>query len=536
MSAKYKRVLVINDDQDENQFFGKYKKLEEYREMILYCNDAESAFLHITSDDFLGCDKIILDIKIDWMIPEVYKEKIRIHIDMEIMEKRNKGFLIFMYLIARGYPISRIAFLSSYIPETDSDYEEKKKLLEEMKGWKKRTAEYDERLQECIKKIPSLESAIVEGFREIGDNKKTVEHYKKILKLLDENTKREEVKGEVNLDEQIKNDTNEFFELLSQTGLRITNKISKADEDRLKNWIKEEKDDKWNRYYKFRNIVLNICKSIENSEKKDIKIYSIYGSNKTFEENYPKEYFTSLIKKVEYEILSINEERDIEKTIENVVNDLVAYWESLDKTYIDGKLEHYDEETNRNSINNHALTMVLKHTRNWYTHGRIKNLDVGFCEFIFLVSITVIYGMDETLTKYLANELNIKENTCKNDNALYKRIWKDVNDKVISVKKLKTSTYTVNLVDLYFRYSNEKANQYVKSDDQRICLTIDDLYNMFILCLHYPTIQIQKEEDNIILSFHSIDYDKQEASVILLENIAIQNLGISKLLPLQHPE
>lgn len=44
MKVKYKRVLILNDDDTEADFFSRYKNLQSYKSMVSYCNDPVSAF------------------------------------------------------------------------------------------------------------------------------------------------------------------------------------------------------------------------------------------------------------------------------------------------------------------------------------------------------------------------------------------------------------------------------------------------------------------------------------------------------------
>ena len=78
------------------------------------------------------------------------------------------------------------------------------------------------------------------------------------------------------------------------------------------------------------------------------------------------------------------------------------------------------------------------------------------------------------------------------------------------------NTYTLNLVDLYYKYSNDKARKEIK-------LEIYDLFKMFILCLHFPFISNLKD-DKYEIQFNKINYEKQEKYIIFLEKMAIKRL------------
>lgn len=514
MNIEYKRILIVNDDKNEEDFFKEYTSLETYRAIVRYCQDPVSAFECITLDGFGGCDKIILDIKLDWDIPEKYIDKINEYINVGEMKKQrvNNGFLIFMYLVSRGYPIDRIAFLSSYIIPEDSEFEKKEELLEMVEGFKKRDKAQDEKLVKKAGEVPSLSGRITSI---LGSPKyEGREAYEEIKKTLRKNMESSN-KDQVSTNEELKNNE-QFFGLLRTTGLRVRKKIDKGSVEKdkeVEEWIKSGE---WESYYNFRNMVLNICEYVKD---KTPAIYDLYKPTRyytSFKQNYPKDcYFQALISKIKYEVLACKGETDTNRIMENIVSDLVSFWESLDKKYIDAEVTEGD-------INNHALTMVLKHTRNWYAHGRIEKLGIRFCKFIFLVSIRVIYGQviaAEVLENYIGGKWELR-----NEKKLYKNMWKEINKSIIGEKKLKTNTCTINVADLYYKYSNEKARL-------NITLTTEDLYKMFILCLHFPDISIADTndgEDNCRIVFNEIDYDKQEPYMIFLEKIAIDNLSAAE--------
>ena len=515
----YKRILVINDDDTEEDFFKKYDNLYQYKDMILYCNDSEKAFECITSDNFCGCDKIILDIKIEWNIPDKYINDIKEYVDDFNMSNKNMGFLLFIYFISRGYPINRIAFLSAYITEKDSEYEVKKKLLNELEQNKpkKKDIMYEEELKKSLDKIPSLKKRILKILEQYP---KGIKAYSEIENLLtqdidtNQNTERKELESS----------SEAFFRQLANTGLKIKdeNKINKNDKEKLQKWMVVEQSENLKKYYDFRAMVLTVCEGIED---KDLTIYKFYDkkdsrNNKDFQENYPKPYFKSLVTKIKDEIFEFREEKNVDKIAENIVSNLVAYWESINP-------KHIDIENKKESVNAHAITMVLKSTRNWYAHGRIDKLGIDFCKFIFLLSMGIIYGDNKVLKDYVQKELrlendSIPENmTLKKEVKFYKKIWKGVNVKLVNAGR--TSTYIVNVDDLYSKYSHENARNKIKK------LPVHDLYEMFILCLHFPDVIISDEKDEtFIINFNEIEYNEQDPFMFYLEKIALDNLDAIK--------
>ena len=499
MDIKYKRILIINDDDKEDIFFEKYKILREYRNIIYYCNNPQEAFEIITEDNFSGFDKIILDIKIDWKIPNKYKDNLNKYVEVEELSKVNMGFMFFMYLISRGYPIGRIAFLSAYIKEQDTELKKKQELLNKVNGFKIRNQEQDELIIKYLDDVPSIKNRV----RQCLENKeqKGVKAYKVIKKILKDDIGAESARILPENNKDIENNE-QFFSLLEKTGLKVGCRINKKDSIVLKKWIISEPDE-LKKFYEFRNEMLNICEVLKKEE--ELNIYKLYNDG-NFKKNYPKEYFDNLILKVQYEIFELAEERKIESIIRNVVNSFIAFWESLDKKYI-------EINADVTGLNNHAITMVLKNTRNWYAHGRVKKVDLDFCKFIFYLSIRVIYGDKKDIEKYIYDVEKVDEFNVLNDEELYREVWFKINNKIIDVKNLKTNTYTLNVVDLYYKYSLDKARKH-------IFLDLVDLYEMFILSLHYPYINKTSDCKYEVL-FNCINYKEQEKYMKFLEKMAL---------------
>lgn len=505
---KFRRILTINDDDTEEQFYKKYDNLQKYQDMISYCNDPIKAFEYITSDNFYGFDKIILDIKIEWEVPEKYMPQLNEYVDVKALNNTNKGFLMFMYLVARGYPINRIAFLSAYIKEKDEELEQKTRILEKIKTWKKRAAEQDSWLMQNIDQVPSLKGRIIRILK--NKSYRGIKAYEEIKKILiqdiDTGSFQDSQSG---IREEMEN-IESFFGLLSQTGLIVKNQINKKDKDKLKEWIEKEKTEDLRNYYRFRNRVLNICEFVMNRRP------HIYNSIKSLEKKYPQTYFEELMKKIQYQISAFKEDEDIEQIVENTVSSLVAFWEGTSK----GAIAYTDSSLSIEDINHHALTMLLKSTRNWYTHGRLKTIGITFCEFIFLSSVRIIYGNIETLTDYIEKDLNLNGCHPKDENdAYYKKIWKNVNEKIIDANNSRdVNAYIISIDYLYSKYADEQRQD-------KIHLTICDLYEMFLLFLHFSNVVTSDtENESFQVAFHEIDYTKQERYMSFLERFAMDQL------------
>lgn len=505
---KFRRILIINDDDTEAQFYKKYDNLQKYQDMISYCNDPIKAFEYITSKNFYGFDKIILDIKIEWEVPEKYMPQLNEYIDVKALNNANKGFLMFMYLVARGYPINRIAFLSAYIKEKDEELEEKTKILEAIKTWKKRDTEQDSWLMQNMDQVPSLKGRIIRILK--NNSYKGIKAYEEIKKILIQDIDTGSFQNsQSGIREEMEN-TESFFGLLSQTGLIVQNQINKKDKEKLEEWIEKEKTEDHRNYYMFRNMVLNVCEYFM-AESPDI--YNDFKSS-DFKKNYPPDYFEELMKTIQHQFSAFKENEDIERIAENTVGNLVAFWEGLSRTPIT-----YTNPSIKD-INHYALTMLLKNTRNWHAHGRLKQIGIAFCEFIFLSSVRVIYGDNETLADYIERDLHLNTIPIDVNQEFYKKIWKDVNNKTIGTSKCKANTYIISIDDLYYKYSHEDARK-------NITLTICDLYEMFLLCIHFPNV-VTSDIENFRIVFHEIDYTKQERYMLFLENFAKNQLDTTK--------
>jgi hypothetical protein len=135
-----------------------------------------------------------------------------------------------------------------------------------------------------------------------------------------------------------------------------------------------------------------------------------------------------------------------------------------------------------------------------------------------------LYGEDSDTCKKIVSQYPFSSDITKIDIAYdeneksYKDIWKRVNETVIKNRKtLKkyTYTYTVALNDMYASYSD-------KNGRGKIDLDVLDIVEMFILCLHYPSISIENGNvDNIRINFHKIDYSKQGEYMKIMEKMAL---------------
>ncbi len=496
-----KRYLIINDDDREEEFYIKYKNLIKYKNYIYYCNNADIAFEKISSRNFSGFDKIILDIKIDWGIPEKYESELNNYLMLDKMEEEgiNKGFIIFMYLVARGFPIHRIAFLSAYIREEDDTLEVKKKILNKMAKWKKRCPEYDKELVDCIEELPDDLQTTIKRNLEFEEHKKGVWAYTNIKEILEQEIESVEgVKYSQSNDEFVGGiiESNEgFFRRIDGTGLRVKNKINKKNADLLQKMIEEEACEELRRFYQLRYEILNVCEEIKKN-RLQLKL------NKC----YTEIYFQELFQAIQEEITIFGERNSCKEVCFNVVKRLVAFMETMKSGEIKDKTD----------VSSYAMKMLLKNTRNWMAHERIKGfnsqISIQFCEIVFLVTIRLLYGENQDIADFIQEVHNYNRQKNPETKDLCRRTWRDINQQVGNTKD--AYTYIIDLDTLYYNFSHMRNRN-------NITLKLIDLVKLFILCLHYPSLA-SADGDCYKISFHDADENDREDYMVYLEKMAFE--------------
>lgn len=173
------------------------------------------------------------------------------------MEAEYGGFILFMYLLARGFPINRIAFLSAYITEEDSERTEKQQVLEFLEGQKYRKAETDEALKKRMEKVPSQKAEMLRILENPKYGTRDLKPYREIRKLLERDLDQIRIgNGQKEGMEEVES-AKAFFSKIQNTGLIVENKIHKGNAGKLFNWLQEEEE--LEAYYTFRSAALNIC-------------------------------------------------------------------------------------------------------------------------------------------------------------------------------------------------------------------------------------------------------------------------------------
>lgn len=519
---RYKRVLVVNDDGTKEEFVRKYKGMELWDKDIVYCQSINEALRYLESENRFCCDKILLDIKISWSAEEIYREKVARLVDVDSMETEYGGFILFMYLLARGFPINRIAFLSAYITEEDSERTEKEQVLEFLGNQKFRKAKTDEALKKRLEKVPSQKAEMLRILENPQYGPRDLRPYQEIRKLLEKDLAQFKMENgqKEGLDEI--DSAKDFFAKIKNTGLIVENKINKGNAGKLFNWLQDEEE--LEAYYTFRSAAFNICdeligfyvgldkkknqiqdeirrmesytkdgqedwmrKLVLNDEKqeeldemKSTGIYQYVGNPllPDFLERYPPQYFAGMLATIKNMLVLNVDSEEIKDISNNVVNNLISYWEGV---CIDKKYQSLKGKDKRR-INDFAACVVLKLTRNWKMHNLIGSVDFSSMYFIFSLSARLLgYGNREW--EFISSELmavklsGTGKDMCSEIHA--KDLFVEMNKKMS--KDREGETFVQNLYKLYEEFGRDPL--------KKTSITIKDIYELFYLCLHFPYIE-----------------------------------------------
>lgn len=532
---RYKRVLVVNDDNTKEDFINKYKGLDKWEEDIIYCQSINDALRYLEDGQRFCCDKVLLDIKITWDAEKKYAEKVASLVDVDSLEKEYGGFILFMYLIAKGFPINRIAFLSAYLSEEDSEKKEKEQILSFLKKQNFRGKETDNKLRKLIGQVPSQKAEMLRILEKPGYRPRDLKPYEEITKLLEKDLEQLTNPGSQNAYSGEMTIAREFFEKIAKTGLIVKNKISKANGDKFLSWIRNETEPELESYYAFRAVALNICdvliefyselesknsekieaistihihqegwkkvlvldklKKAESGKMKEKGIYYLARNNQHASDilqKYPPQYFAELLSTVK-NMLGLNVSiESMHEISNNVVNNLISYWEGFNEI-----------DQNINSLNIFSATMVLKFTRNWKMHNLIQNVDISFMYFIFSISVFLL-GHDHEKKEEMLSWLSALELPGLSNKEGHEI---QAEEKFVEInEKLRKEKYVLSLSKLY--------GEYGRYPETKLNISVRDIYELFYLCLHFPYI-----EDNEV-RFVKNDCEKKDDFLKKLEQIA----------------
>lgn len=516
LEKKYKRILIVNDDNAKEEFLKKYKGINKWEDDILYCQNITQTLEYLIENEHFGFDKILLDIKIKWEVEEKkYLDEIKKFVDVDSMEKDYGGFILFMYLLAKGFPINRIAFLSAYIIEEDPEKEKKEEIIKYLQEQGRRTSKTDDDLRELINQVPSQKENMLQLLESSKYKQRELTPYEEIRKLLEH-----DLKQETNLKKDSeKTDTETargFFNKISSTGLIMKNRINKGNTDKLLTWLQNNEEEELESYYAFRNVALNICDELikyylelknkkeelekeinesssvqeedwkeklinENSRKEKLArmkkegIYYYGGNNQQAYDilkKYPPQYFIDILNTVKNMLdLNISNKNDIDKISNNIVNNLISYWEGMD----DQSSYQNHQKSKLKYINEFSTAMVLKFTRNWKMHNLIKDIDFSFMRFIFFLSATSLGHGKTEIQENLPELVDISAINGENQEISMEEIFESMN------KKLNKKTYALKISQLYGEYGRDAGT--------KLQISKNDIYKLFWLCLHFPYIE-----------------------------------------------
>lgn len=507
---KYKRILVVDDDNTKEEFINKYKGIDKWEEDIIYCQSINDALRHLEDRQRFCCDKVLLDIKITWDVEEKYAEKVTSLVDVDSLEKEYGGFILFMYLMAKGFPINRIAFLSAYLSEEDSEKKEKEQILSFLKKQKFRRKETDYELKKLIEQVPSQKAEMLRILEKPEYKLRELKPYEEITKLLEKDLEQHTNSGNQRAFLGEMTISSEFFDKIAKTGLIVKNKINKANGDKLLSWFRNETEPELESYYAFRAAALNICEVLiefyselenKNNEKID-KISSVHISQEGWKrvlvlekmkkdesgkmkekgiyylarnnqhasdilQKYPPKYFAELLSMVK-NMLCLNVSiESMHEISNNVVNSLISYWEGFNE--IDQNIKHIDS---------FSASMVLKFTRNWKMHNLIQNVDVSFMYFIFSLSVFLL-GHDHDKKEEMLSWLSALEMPGLSNKEGHEI---RVEEKFVELnEKLHKEKYVISLSKLY--------GEYGRDSETKLNISARDIYELFYLCLHFPYIE-----------------------------------------------
>ena len=85
--AGYRRLLVVNDDDSREDFIRKYRGMEKWEEELFYYRNINDALRRLEKDGLFCCDKILLDIRIEWNAQGACAEDVERLVDVERSEE-----------------------------------------------------------------------------------------------------------------------------------------------------------------------------------------------------------------------------------------------------------------------------------------------------------------------------------------------------------------------------------------------------------------------------------------------------------------
>lgn len=359
---KYNRILFL-DDMLSKETLVSALDTEELAPKITHCSTVEEALvlLELEKNGPFRFDRVLLDIRIPWPKEDAWerfdkdnaiRNDIERYVTAEFLEKNttgaehHSGIIIYKYLVGKGFPQDRIAFLSGHILGEDIPYSALSALSELKAAISDRAVintPFDaakERFSKLVADIPDEkscatlkeqlenilakdEAAITElfedGYKEDvkGSEQWALSSAAGNLCFMIEKTFSDNGRTELNKDvDNINDNDNDFFAALRSTGTNVrffTKRFNKRTDDkpeseRLLDWLTDNAADPKDglsrelreEYYTFRTAALNICDMlIDKYSTKPVSDYADYSCSSSYndgfwQKTYIENYMTSL--------------------------------------------------------------------------------------------------------------------------------------------------------------------------------------------------------------------------------------------------
>lgn len=358
-----------------------------------------------------GClyDTVLIDIDFpadEKMPPElegyITPEKYQFYVQRNEESAKNKaGYPLFLYLLmAKRFPSSRICFMSANIFEGDNQFKEVDEIREcgdlSIFGNRKKIREKYENLQDTIEetgeKIGTTEPVPDCPEEYFSDYEKLMQHLtEKILPVIDiiEDTSEDRKKFIGNF--------RDFLEEFDKIGIIRPLYFEKnVMRKKLLDFITQD-----NAYYQLRYCIINICDNIirqietEHTGVIGEKFLHTEKNEKTKEEEtkynkYTEEDFKHLLENIKSRFHHFKPDASREQQIYfNIISDVVSFMEILPSP----------------EKNDAADYSVLKFLRNMIAHGKIKEVSLEFCAFIFGTGMRFLFNINNKEYQKLEDSL-----------------------------------------------------------------------------------------------------------------------------------
>ena len=402
------------DQEDKRELWEKYFEISEnvlvysLEEALVYLDDA---------DNLADFDMILLDIRFPVLkdesafdIDQIYKKYFSDIItrgmfdkyaESEELQDASSGILLFLALIYRyGYRWNNIAFISANIDDEDlSAITIMKEILTKAQYGEKISFMEDAQYQTKYNDLFSSSGLIYEKLGCIDENLKipeyteetwnqTVEFYKEQIKKL--YTFQEKINESITE----KNKGLKYCSVRHQfesIGLRMPLAFEKPNDESLKKcWLFYDwKEKRNNAIIETRRTIIDVCRYLKQHIHDNVKSFlqrqkSYNDDDSIMDEKSINMYLEEIIRNATNVPVVYSSENEYSYAI-RIVSCISAPWVNINMPKIDRKQIH--------SYYDYACYSVMYLTRNWIAHQGIKNVDIQFAAFVFLISIRGIFDV-----------------------------------------------------------------------------------------------------------------------------------------------